>query len=280
MKIIRTVKAMQGLSQALRAKGKSIGFVPTMGYLHQGHLSLVKASKAECALTVMSIYVNPLQFGPKEDFNKYPRDLTRDALLAKSAGVDYLFVPADKDMYPGKFLTCVDVAQITGILEGASRQGHFKGVATVVTKLFNIVLPDCAYFGQKDAQQAAVIRKMTGDLNFPVRIRVMPIVREKDGLAMSSRNKYLNALERRAALILFRSLLLAKEEVKNGNRESKKILLKINKTVKKEPLAKIDYFDIVNPETLEKVRIIKNKVLVAGAVHIGKTRLIDNIVVS
>jgi pantoate--beta-alanine ligase len=270
---------MRGFSRQEKLKGKTIGFVPTMGYLHQGHLSLIKTAKKKSDCVIVSIFVNPSQFGPKEDFEKYPRDIVRDKNLLASERIDCLFLPETSEVYKAGFSTWVDVKKLSEKLCGRSRPDHFRGVATIVMKLFNIINPDFAFFGVKDFQQHVIIEKMIEDLNMNVEIISCPTIREEDGLAISSRNKYLNKKERRAALVLFRSLLLAKKEVQKGNKESKTILLKVKKMINSEPLAKTEYFDIVNPETLEKVSIIKNRALVAGAVHIGKTRLIDNILI-
>lgn len=269
---------MRQLSQALKQKGKTIGFVPTMGYLHKGHLSLVRQAKKNCDITVMSIYVNPLQFGSKEDFKKYPRDLKRDAQMAEKVGVDYLYIPEHKQMYPEGYLTTVEVDKMTKVLCGASRPGHFKGVTTVVAKLFNIVLPDIAYFGQKDAQQAVVIKKMVKDLNMPLVIKVMPIIRECDGLAMSSRNIYLSQAKRKEALVLYNSLKLAKQLIDQGQKNASKITQAIKSLIRRMKSAKIDYVSIVDAENLMPKKKIKGKVLIALAVFIGKTRLIDNLV--
>lgn len=217
-KLVRTVKEMSNLVRKLKQQGKTIGFVPTMGYLHEGHLSLIRQSKDDCDVSVISIFVNPIQFGPQEDFRQYPRDLKRDMLLAKNAGVDIIFYPEIKEMYSSNHLTFVNVEKFSNVLCGASRPGHFKGVATVVAKLFNIITPDIAYFGQKDAQQARIIEKIVEDLNFQIKIKVMPTIREKDGLAMSSRNKYLSFQERKDALALFESIEKAREMIKNGQR--------------------------------------------------------------
>lgn len=280
MRLIRRIKSMQKLAKELKQKGKKIGFVPTMGYLHEGHLSLAHQAKKDTEVVVMSIYVNPLQFGPQEDFRQYPRDIKRDIKLARLAGVDIIFVPGDKEMYPEDYNTYVEVDKLTEGLCGKSRPGHFKGVTTVVTKLFNIVQPDIAYFGQKDAQQARVIEKMVEDLNLDIKIKVMPIVRESDGLAMSSRNVYLTKKERQDALSLYQALRLAFEMIKAGERKVKKIVLRMKKSIAKGPHYRIDYIEIVDAKTLEPVEKIKGKVLIALAVWMGKTRLIDNVIVN
>ncbi len=262
-----------------RKKAKIIGFVPTMGYLHPGHISLARQSVKECDVTVMSIYVNPMQFGPREDYKKYPRDLKRDAELAKKAGVDYLFVPSDEDMYPEGFSSKVSVTNVTEMLCGASRPGHFEGVTTVVLKLFNIIMPDTAYFGQKDAQQAIVIKKMVKDLNIPLKIKALPIVREDDGLAMSSRNSYLSKPQRVQALSLYQSLAKARQLIQQGERNPGKIIFAMKRLIQRGKSVRIDYIAIVDAEDLSVKKNIKGNVLIALAVFIGKVRLIDNIII-
>jgi len=267
---------LQKIITRLKKGGKTIGFVPTMGYLHEGHLSLIRKARHDCKIVVVSIFVNPLQFGPREDIEKYPRNLERDIALCRRY-TDFLFFPSTKSMYSDDFLTNVEVKKLGDILCGVSRPGHFKGVTTVVNKLFIIVLPDVAYFGQKDAQQAVVVKKMVRDLNIPVEIKVLPIVREHDGLAMSSRNKYLSPKERRDAVVLYRSLILARDLLKKGNINCKKIISKMRSLIHKSKTAKIDYIKIVNPRTLTTLKTIKREALILLAVFIGKTRLIDNI---
>ena len=279
MKIIDTIPRMSTLVKMLKKEGKSIGFVPTMGYLHEGHLSLFKTAKKHTDLVVVSIFVNPIQFGPKEDIDKYPRDFKRDEELSRSAGVDVIFYPSEKDMYPENYKTFVFVEGLTETLCGISRPGHFKGVTTVVAKLFNIVRPDMAYFGQKDAQQAVIIKKMVKDLNMDIDVKVLGIVREKDGLAMSSRNVYLSPDERKDAAILYKSLTKAESLIKAGERETKKITKMMEETIQKTPTAKIDYISIVDTGNLKDVNVISGEILIALAVFIGKTRLIDNIIV-
>ena len=256
----------------------TVGFVPTMGYLHEGHLSLIRRAKEECNHIVVSIFVNPTQFGPKEDLSKYPRDLERDLSLIEPLGVDLAWMPSAEIMYPKGYQTWVEVEAITSPLEGAVRPGHFRGVTTVVAKLFNAVQPHKAYFGQKDAQQAAVIRQMTRDLNFPIKIVVCPIVREADGLAMSSRNVYLDPEQRKAATVLFRSLSTAKEAYENGERNAEKLRGKMKDVLAGEPLANVQYVSCADYDTLEELTEIKGKALLSMAVFIGKTRLIDNFV--
>jgi pantoate--beta-alanine ligase len=249
-----------------------------MGYLHEGHISLVRRAKAECDYVAVSIFVNPTQFGPNEDLAKYPRDLDRDLHLLEDAGVDLVWTPTPEVMYPSGFQTWVEVEEMTRPLEGAQRPGHFRGVTTVVTKLFNAVQPTKAYFGQKDAQQAAVIRRMTEDLNFPIEIVVCPIVREPDGLAMSSRNIYLDAHQRKAATVLYRSLSAAKEEYEKGERDAEKLRRKMKEVIASEPLAQMQYVSCADYDTLQELEKVTGKTLLSMAVFFGKTRLIDNFV--
>lgn len=279
MKIITSPKEMQAYVKRARADGKTVGLVPTMGAFHEGHLSLMRRARAENDIVVTSIFVNPTQFGPKEDYNAYPRDLENDSKMAEKIGVDVIFAPSVKDMYPQGYATFVNVERITEKMCGASRPGHFRGVATVVTKLFNIIPAHKAYFGQKDAQQCVVIKRMSEDLNFDIDIVILPTVRENDGLAMSSRNKYLSDEERRSALVLFKSLSMAKELIRSGELNSEKIRQKMLDIINAEPLARVDYISIVDAETLEDLNEIKDNTLIALAVFIGKTRLIDNIII-
>ena len=278
MKVVDTITRMSTLVKMYKKEGKSISLVPTMGYLHEGHLSLVRAARKHTDVVVMSIFVNPIQFGPREDFEKYPRDLKRDEQLATSAGADIIFHPSLEDMYPALYSTYVNVEGLTDNLCGASRSGHFKGVTTVVAKLFEIVRPDIAYFGQKDAQQAIVIKKMTDDLNMGIEIKIMPIIREPDGLAMSSRNIYLSADERRDALVLYGSLKKAEDIVRSGERDTKKVIKMMQESIKAVPTARIDYVSIVDTANLKETKTIAGEILIAVAVFIGKTRLIDNII--
>jgi len=281
MKIITTVRELKKCVHLAKKQGQTVGLVPTMGYLHEGHLTLMRKAREENDCVVASIFVNPLQFGQGEDFESYPRDLKQDSLRAAHAGVDWVFAPEVAEMYPQGFEnmnTFVEVTGVTAGLCGASRPVHFRGVATVVSKLFHIVEPDRAYFGQKDAQQVVVIQKMVQDLNMNVTIISVPIVRETDGLAMSSRNIYLSSAERQAALVLSQSLQLAEELLESGERKSGKILQQMAELIQREPLATIDYLVIVDTEMLESVPIIQRPVLIAMAVRIGKTRLIDNII--
>lgn len=270
---------MSTLVKILKKEGKSIGLVPTMGYLHEGHLSLVRAAKKHVDVVVMSIFVNPIQFGACEDFEKYPRDFKRDEELATSAGVDIIFAPRAEEMYPDGYATYVNIERLTETMCGRSRPGHFKGVTTVVAKLFDIVRPEIAYFGQKDAQQAIVIKKMAEDLNMGVEIKMMPIIRESDGLAMSSRNVYLSGPERKDAAVLYGSLKKAESLVKSGVRDAKKIAGTIEESIKAVPTAKIDYISITDTLELKEINKVSGETLMALAVFIGKTRLIDNIIV-
>jgi len=273
MQVIKTVADIRTLRQTLNG---TVGFVPTMGYLHEGHLTLVKQARKENSAVIVSIYVNPAQFGPKEDFGAYPRDLDRDLELLQKEGTDIAFVPSDDDMYPPGFSSWVDVEKVTGRLEGASRPGHFRGVATVVAKLFNIIQPTRAYFGQKDAQQVVVIKKMVDDLDMNLTVVVVPTVRESDGLAMSSRNSYLNPKERQAATILFKALTLARQLYRSGERDAEKIRRQMTLLIQKEPLAQIDYVSIANADTLEELDLLDGPTVASLAIGIGRTRLIDN----
>ncbi|RLC94817.1 MAG: pantoate--beta-alanine ligase [Chloroflexi bacterium] len=275
---MRVLTSIADFRKARRLITTSVGFVPTMGYLHEGHLSLVRRARAENNVTVVSIFVNPAQFGPSEDFAQYPRDSERDLALLDREGVDLVFMPSAEEMYPRGFSTWVDVEGVTDRLEGAARPGHFRGVATVVAKLFNIVEPTRAYFGQKDAQQAVVIRKMVDDLNMNLEVVVAPTVREPDGLAMSSRNTYLGPEERQAALVLWRSLNLARDLWSKGERNAEAVRGQMAALIQREPLARIEYVSIAHPETLEELTELNQPALVSLAVRIGQTRLIDNII--
>lgn len=277
MKIIQTVDALRGIITSEKQAGKTIGIVPTMGYLHEGHLSLVRAAKAENDFVVASIFVNPTQFGENEDLDAYPRDLEGDQEKLIGEGVDLLFYPSVEEMYPEGYMTYVTVeGDMTGVLCGSSRPGHFKGVATVVTKLFNMVQPDNAYFGQKDAQQVAVIQRMVRDLNMPIKVVPCPIFREEDGLAMSSRNTYLSPQERQDALVLSQSLFEAKASIEAGERSAQKIIDGIVDKIKTIDYAIIDYVEIVDALTLKKLETLEGEILMALAVKVGKPRLIDN----
>jgi pantoate--beta-alanine ligase len=277
MKIIRSPKEMHKICRELKRRGKIIGFVPTMGYLHKGHLSLVRTAGRKTDKVVVSLFVNPTQFGPREDFQKYPRDFKRDCSLLEQAGCNYLFAPSVRTMYPEGYLTYVDVERLTTHLEGAVRSGHFRGVTTIVAKLFNIVQPDVAVFGQKDAQQAVVLKKMVDDLNYGIKMIIAPIVRELDGLACSSRNSYLTREERKQAKVLYQSLQLTKKIIEEGERSVFRIVSKLNKFIDKQPLAKIDYIAVTDANTLEMMNKLRGEVLISLAVRFGKTRLIDNL---
>ncbi len=276
MTVVHTINEVRKIVKDWRKQGLSIGFVPTMGYLHEGHKSLIEKSVSENNKTVVSVFVNPIQFAPNEDLESYPRDLERDSKLCETVGADLIFNPSPEEMYPDNFCTGVEVQNLTVGLCGKTRPSHFKGVCTVVTKLFNIVTPDNAYFGEKDAQQLAVIKRMVRDLNMDININGCPIIREDDGLAKSSRNTYLNADERKAALVLSRSLRIAKGKLENGEKSSAEIIKVIREEINKEPLAKIDYVEVSDSLELKSVESIESSVLVAIAVYIGKTRLIDN----
>ena len=278
MKIVETVKEVREQVKEWKKQGLTVGFVPTMGYLHEGHKSLMDAARKDNDKVVVSIFVNPMQFGPTEDLATYPRDLDHDAALCESAGVDLIFHPEPEEMYEKDFCSFVDMTGLTEGLCGETRPIHFRGVCTVVSKLFNIVTPHRAYFGEKDAQQLAIIKRIVRDLNFNIEIVGCPIIREKDGLAKSSRNTYLSIEERTAATILNKSLTKAKELLYSGERNSKEILALIKETIESEKLAKIDYIEIVDSLSLKPVDKIEKSVLVALAVYIGKTRLIDNFI--
>ena len=276
MEIVRTVSWMKQIGRAARHEDRILGFVPTMGALHKGHASLVQVAKAQCAPVVVSIFVNPKQFGPAEDFQKYPRTLESDRTLLESLGVDYLFAPPAEEIYPQSFRTLVNVEGLGNRLEGRSRPGHFQGVATVVLKLFEIVQPRFAYFGRKDAQQCRVVQQMAADLNLDTEIVVSPIVREPDGLALSSRNAYLSPDDRRAATALNRSLEAVKAEIGAGQRDAAHLIATARHLLDSEPGVKTDYVEIVDAESLEPVTVLRKRSLVLIAAHVGKTRLIDN----
>ena len=279
MKVVKTIQEVRAQVQAWRKEGLTVGLVPTMGYLHEGHQSLIRKSVSENDRTVVSVFVNPIQFGPNEDLEAYPRDLNRDMKAVEEAGGDLIFHPEPSEMYPGHFTSFIDTTETTELLCGAVRPIHFRGVCTVVGKLFNIVSPDKAYFGQKDAQQLATIRRFVRDLNFPVEIVACPIVREEDGLAKSSRNTYLNPQERQAALILSKSLKLGKAAIEQGERSAQRIIDIIRQNLQTEPLARVDYVEVVDFENIQRVETIQGETLVAIAVYIGKTRLIDNFII-
>jgi len=275
MKVVEKIDDMRRLRQQL---AEPVGFVPTMGYLHEGHLALVRQARAENSSVVVSIFVNPTQFSLQEDYEKYPRDHVLDLSILEKEKTDIAFIPSVAEMYPPQFNSWVEVSKVTERLEGASRPGHFRGVTTVVAKLFNIVQPTRAYFGQKDAQQAIIIKKMVFDLNMNLEIVAVPTVREPDGLAMSSRNTYLNSEQRRAALVLYQALSLAQKLWSQGEKDAKRMRQEMIALIKKQPLADIDYVSIADTETLDELDTVKPPALVSLAVRIGRTRLIDNIV--
>ncbi len=277
--IVHTIKEVREQVVIWKKQGLSIGFVPTMGYLHEGHQSLIQRAVAENDKVVVSIFVNPMQFAPTEDLESYPRDLDADAKLCASTGANLIFHPEPEEMYTDGFCSFVDMNGPTAELCGKSRPIHFRGVCTVVSKLFNIVTPDRAYFGQKDAQQLAVIKRMVQDLNIPIEIIGCPIVREADGLAKSSRNTYLSAEERKAALILSKTIFMGQELVKNGLHDARKLVALMKENIQTEPLAKIDYVEVVHFDDISIRDTISDNTLVAMAVYIGKTRLIDNFIV-
>jgi pantoate--beta-alanine ligase len=279
LETIHTIEWMKQVSRQAHAEGRPIGFVPTMGALHAGHLSLVRAARAESQPVIASIFVNPTQFGAGEDFQKYPRTLDRDGKILEDAGVDYLFAPDAAEIYPLGFRTWVNVDGLSERLEGKARPGHFRGVATVVLKLLEIVQPHRAFFGRKDAQQARIIRQMARDLHLDSEIVVCPIVREPDGLAMSSRNAYLNPEERRAATILFRALDGARVFISRGDRDAMRLAAIMRDTIRREPLADLDYAELVDADTLEQVTLLRGECLALLAVRIGKTRLLDNLLI-
>jgi len=278
MRLISSAAEITALSKQARSAGLHVGFVPTMGALHAGHVSLVRTARSRSGLLAVSIFVNPTQFGPKEDFSKYPRTLEQDRALLAAEKVDYLFVPSVDEMYPGGATTWVDVEGLSSLLDGRSRPGHFRGVSTVVAKLFHIVQPDLAFFGQKDAAQVAIIQKMVRDLNFDVEIVVCPTVREPDGLAMSSRNAYLNSAQRRQATVLSRSLQRVQMMADQGETSASALLAAGKGVMAEEPAVRLDYFEIVDRNTLESSTDVSHGALVAVAAYVGDTRLIDNIV--
>jgi len=279
MQTVKTIQQVRDLIKNAKQQGKTIGFVPTMGALHIGHISLIKTAKQQSDFVVVSIFVNPAQFGPTEDFDNYPRPIEEDLKICERNGVDLVFAPAVDEMYPAKNLTWVEVEKLTELLCGRSRPGHFRGVTTVCTKLFNIVQPDNAFFGQKDAQQAIVIKRMIADLNVPLKIVVCPTVREPDGLAVSSRNKYLNEAERRDAPLIYKSLTKAQQLIKTGQKQREKIIEEIKVTISRSNLLEIEYIEVVDAETLQKVSSLSGTVLIAIAAKLGRARLIDNIMV-
>jgi pantoate--beta-alanine ligase len=279
MEVIQRIPQMKEVSRKARSEGKVIGLVPTMGFLHEGHLSLVREARKMADVVVVSIFVNPAQFAPTEDFDKYPRDVTRDAELLTSEKTDYIFLPKAEEMYPENYHTYVKVRDLSAKMCGVSRPDHFEGVTTVVLKLFHIVDPHFTYFGQKDAQQMVIIRRMVADLNLDVEIVRLPIMREPDGLAMSSRNTYLTPEERKAATVLYRALQHAQKRIDEGERKSKTLMKEIREVIESEPLARIDYISITDMVELKELKTLKGKCLIALAVYFGSTRLIDNIIV-
>ena len=279
MRVVRSVRSIQQLIRKAKSAGKTIGFVPTMGALHDGHRSLLRRCHRENDLVVLSIFVNPKQFGPEEDFGKYPRREQADKKLAKKEKVDIMFVPTAEEMYPEGYLTYIEVERMTHVLCGKSRPGHFRGVTTVVGKLLNIVIPDVLYLGQKDAQQAAVVTRMARDLNFSVIVKICPTVREADGLAMSSRNEYLTVSQRKEAKVLYRSLREARQNVTAGNHSAMAIISKIRSRITRAGSGRIDYIECVDADTFTPFKRIQGKTMIVLAVWFGKTRLIDNIIV-
>jgi pantoate--beta-alanine ligase len=279
MKLVKTIDDMRGFRDETRKSGKSLGLVPTMGALHEGHLSLVRVARTKSDVVAVSIFVNPTQFGANEDFTKYPRNLESDSALLQREHVDVIFAPSVEEMYPAAAGTWVTVEGMSDRLCGKSRPGHFRGVTTVVSKLFHIIEPDIAFFGQKDAAQVAIVRRMVRDLNMPVAIEVCAIIREADGLALSSRNAYLNPGERQSALVLHRSLQRAKKLFDQGERDSAKLIAAGKQEFGNEPSARLDYLEIVDPDSLESMATISKPALIAVAAFVGNTRLIDNIVV-
>ncbi len=279
MEVIQRIPQMKEASRKARSEGKVIGLVPTMGFLHEGHLSLVREARKMADIVVVSIFVNPAQFAPSEDLDKYPRDVTRDAEHLTSEKTDYIFLPKAEEMYPSNYHTYVKVRDLSAKMCGVSRPDHFEGVTTVVLKLFHIVDPHFSYFGQKDAQQLVIIRRMISDLNLDVEIVRLPIVREPDGLAMSSRNTYLSPEERKAATVLYRALQHAQKRVDEGERKSKTLIKEIREIIESEPLARIDYISITDMIELKELKTLKGKCLIALAAYFGSTRLIDNIIV-
>jgi pantoate--beta-alanine ligase len=280
METIHTVEWMKQVARQARAEGRILGFVPTMGALHDGHLSLIRAAQHQCSPVVVSIFVNPAQFGPNEDLNKYPRPIERDRALLEELRVDHLFAPPPGEIYPAGFRTFVEVEGLSSRYEGRSRPGHFRGVATVVLKLLEIVQPGFAYFGRKDAQQARIVRQMAADLNLDTHIVVCPIVREADGLAMSSRNAYLSTDDRRRATVLYRSLDAARREILGGERDAARILGCIREALKSEPAAEADYVELVDADSFEPVTLLRGECLALMAVRLGGVRLLDNMLIT
>jgi pantoate--beta-alanine ligase len=279
LKIYTSIDEMRSASRAARQSGRRLGLVPTMGALHEGHLSLVRAARSSADIVAASIFVNPTQFGPNEDLAKYPRSFERDRDLLQSEGVELLFAPSVEEMYSAGAVTWVTVEELSNKLDGRSRPGHFRGVTTVVSKLFHIVEPDVAFFGQKDAAQVAIIRRMVRDLNLPVHVTVCPIVREPDGLAMSSRNAYLDPEQRKEALVLQRSLLVVQQLIEQGESSASNLIVAGRQEFADKPSVRLDYFEIVNPDTLDPIQAIEDRALIAVAAYVGSTRLIDNLLI-
>jgi pantoate--beta-alanine ligase len=279
LKIYTSIDEMRSASRAARQSGRRLGLVPTMGALHEGHLSLVRAARSSADIVAASIFVNPTQFGPNEDLAKYPRSFERDRDLLQSEGVELLFAPSVEEMYSAGAVTWVTVEELSNKLDGRSRPRHFRGVTTVVSKLFHIVEPDVAFFGQKDAAQVAIIRRMVRDLNLPVHITVCPIVREPDGLAMSSRNAYLDPEQRKEALVLQRSLLVVQQLIEQGESSASNLIVAGRQEFADKPSVRLDYFEIVNPDTLDPIQAIEDRALIAVAAYVGSTRLIDNLLI-
>ncbi|GGJ05038.1 pantothenate synthetase [Alicyclobacillus cellulosilyticus] len=277
MKVVHTIAEVRAAVRAARQAGQRVGFVPTMGYLHEGHLALVAAARRDNDLVVVSIFVNPLQFGPHEDYERYPRDLARDTALLREAGCDILFAPSVEEMYPQPMATVVELPELSRPLCGRSRPTHFRGVSTVVCKLFHIVEPDRAYFGQKDGQQLAIIRRMVADLNMPVEVVAIPTVREPDGLAKSSRNVYLTPEERPHATVLYRALMWAKARIDAGERDAAQVAAGMRAMIEAEPMVRLDYAEVVDMATLQPLARIQGDVMLAVAAYVGKARLIDNL---
>ena len=279
MQVVKRVREMARLAERLRRRRETIGFVPTMGALHEGHLSLIRAARRENETVVVSVFVNPLQFGPHEDFAQYPRDLRRDVRLAASEGTDVVFAPEASEMYPEGFCTHVEVEGISRRLEGVMRPGHFRGVTTVVATLFHVVQPTRAYLGQKDYQQAVIVTRMVEDLHLPVRIRVLPTIREPDGLAMSSRNAYLPRVERQQAAVLFRALTWAKDAIHHGERDPKRLRRRLSELMHQQPRLRVQEIALVDAKTLAPLKILRGRVAILVAARLGRTRLIDNLLV-
>jgi pantoate--beta-alanine ligase len=280
MRVIKKIKEMQALAEGLKRNAHRVGFIPTMGFLHQGHLSLFQAAKKYCDQRIVSIFVNPIQFAPNEDFETYPRNFARDEKLCETEGIDYIFYPSAEEMYQQDHKTYIITEDLAKKLCGITRPAHFKGVTTVVAKLFNIVKPDVVVFGQKDAQQCIIIKRMIHDLNFNIKMVIAPIIREADGLALSSRNRYLNSEERKDATILYRSLQSARDMIDRGEHDANNIKNHVVELIQKVPGSSIEYISIVDADTLDPVNEIKKNTLIALAVYIGKTRLIDNILIN